>query len=120
MRDFQELQKEKQTLRAENDALASKTTRVEEEVSGLWEAQKNLKQELERLASERLELQNKGNLLQEERDKLLERLRRSLAGVAAPTAVATTAMLPAYGGHEYFAGGLKEKGNLELQLYNLK
>src|SRR3989338_1151847 len=120
MRDFQELQKEKQTLRAENDALTSKTARVEEEGRGLREAQKNLKQELERLASERLELQNKGNMLQEERDKLLERLRRSLAGVAAPTAVATTTMLSADGGDEYWAGVLKEKGNLELQLSNLK
>lgn len=120
MRDFQELQKEKQTLRAENEALTKKTAKAEEEVNGLREAQKSLKKELERLASERLELQNKHNLLQEERDKLKERLQRPLAGASASTAAATTVMRPADGGDEYWAGVLKEKGNLELQLSNLK
>src|SRR3989338_10815555 len=66
MRDFQELQKEKQALRAENETLTKRTTKAEEEVNGLRGAQNALERELERLASERLELQDNHNLLQEE------------------------------------------------------
>src|SRR3990167_4414112 len=54
MRDFQELQKEKQTLRAENDALASKTTRVEEELSG---EKLTFDLEIQKLSKEKTDLQ---------------------------------------------------------------
>lgn len=120
MRDFQELQKEKQALRAENEALTRKTAKAEEEANGLRDVQNTLKKELERLASERLEFQNKYSLLQEERDGLMERLQRSLAGASASTAVTRAVSAAPADADEYWAGVLKEKVNLELRLSNLK
>lgn len=117
MRDFQELQKEKQTLRAENEALARKITQAQEEAEGLREAQKNLQKEAERLASEHMELQNKYTALSQEKDKLMERLQQSLSGAASLTAKTASATPSS---DEYWAGILKEKGDLELQMSNLK
>lgn len=117
MRDFQELQKEEQSLRAKNEALTRKITQAQEEVEGLREAQKNLQREAERLASEHMELKNKYTALSQERDKLMERIQQSLAGAASLTAKTASATPSS---DEYWAGILKEKGDLELQMSNLK
>ena len=154
VRDFQQLQKEKHALRADNESLAGKVAKAEQEAGRMQELQNNLKKELERFASERQELQNKYTALQEQRDKLIERLKQAGGQAAAATGpstqelaelqnkynalleerdklteglqqatgqAATTTITPGVlAGDEYWAGVLKEKGNLELQISGLK
>jgi predicted nuclease with TOPRIM domain len=120
-RDYQQLKKEKQILLQENEALANKAAKAEEEAGNLRQAQEILKKESERLAAQRVELQDKYSALQKERDKLLEKLQQSLttASASLPPEPATTAA-PAPVADEYWAGLLREKGELELQLLSLK
>jgi hypothetical protein len=50
----------------------------------------------------------------------MERLQQALSSASDSTAVTTTVNAAPLGADEYWAGVLKEKGNLELQLSNLK
>ena len=155
VRDFQQLQKEKHALRADNDSLVKKAAKAEQEAGRMQELQKNFKKELDHFASERSELQKKYNVLLDERDKLMERLKTSAGSQSAASggpstqdagelqkkynallderdklmerlhqatgeAVTTTISPAVSSGDEYWAGVLKEKGNLELQISSLK
>lgn len=124
-RDFTQIEREKQALRKENNSLAQKAANVQEELSRLKDRETNVKSELERLSSERDDLQKRFDILSEERDKLIERLQKALAEkVSIPVQESgkdkEQGAQPPLGTDQYWAGILKDRADLEVQLTNLK
>lgn len=122
-RDFAQIEKERQALRKENNSLAQKAANVQEELSRLKDRESNVKTELERLSSERDDLQKRFDILAEERDKLIERLQKALserASVPVQESSKEQQTQPPVNTDQYWAGILKDKADLELQLANLK
>lgn len=120
-REKQQLEKEKQTLRQENNVLAQKASDAQEEILRIRKQAEEAQAELGRIVIERDDLQKKSEALSQERDKLIERLQRALAGSsqAVPAPVAPAAQAAAVP-DEYWAGVVKQKEGLELQLINLR
>lgn len=118
-RDHEELTKKYQNLQQQNKELGQKLGDAQEELSHMRERETALQEEMERLSSARDELQRRYDALQQEREKLLEKVKSS-AGGAAPSAVSPAALSPQVTSDEYWAGILKEKENLELQLAGLR
>ena len=121
-RDYIELEKKNYNLQQQNKASLEREGNAKEELSRLKEREAAVRQDLERLASKHDDLQKKFEALSEERNKLIERLQKTLAGravlPAAPISAAPSSAVPS--ADEYWAGVLKGKENLELQLADLK
>ena len=116
-RDHEELIKKYENLRKQNDELTKKVANTQEELGRLKDKTEKMKSEIDGLSASRDDLQKKYDTLVQEREKLVERLKSSSGApvvVAAPPAPAPP---PA---DEYWAGILKEKENLELQIAQLK
>lgn len=117
--DYQQLEKEKQDLHVENNRIAQKASKAEEEVSRLKEREAKIQQELDRLGSERDDLQSRYDKLSDERDKLLDKLEKALDKPAAAIQDSEgESVVPA--GDEYWAGVLRQKEDLQIQLNKLK
>lgn len=119
-RDHDELIKKHENLKKQNDELTKKVANAQEELGRLKDKTEKMKSEIDGLSASRDDLQKKYDTLLQEREKLAERLKSSSGApvvVAAPLAPAAPVSPPA---DEYWAGILKEKENLELQIAQLK
>lgn len=120
-RDHEELIKKHENLKKQNDELTKKAANTQEELGRLKDKTEKMKSEIGSLSSSRDDLQKKYDTLIHEREKLVERLKSSSGApvvVAAPAAPAAAPVSPP--ADEYWAGILKQKENLELQISQLK
>ena len=120
-RDHEELIKKHENLKKQNDELTKKVANTQEELGRLKDKTEKMKSEIDGLSSSRDDLQKKYDTLLHEREKLVERLKSSSGApvvVAAPPAPAAAPASPP--ADEYWAGILKQKENLELQISQLK
>lgn len=120
-RDHEELIKKHENLKKQNDELTKKAANTQEELGRLKDKTEKMKSEIGSLSSSRDDLQKKYDTLLHEREKLVERLKSSSGApvaVAAPAAPAAAPVSPP--ADEYWAGILKQKENLELQISQLK
>lgn len=120
-RDHEELIKKHENLKKQNDELTKKAANTQEELGRLKDKAEKMKSEIGSLSSSRDDLQKKYDTLLHEREKLVERLKSSSGApvvVAAPLATAAAPASPP--ADEYWAGILKQKENLELQISQLK
>ena len=118
-RDYQQLEKEKQTLHQENNKLAQKASNAQEEAGRLKEKEASMQKEMDRLSSERDDLQIRFDKLSEDRDRLTDKLEKSLARPQ-DQEKAEGGQPQALSGDEYWAGVLRQKEDLEIQLVKLK
>lgn len=118
-REYEELTKKYQNLQQQNKELTQKVASTQEELSGLKDREEAMKTEIEHLSSARDDLRKRYDALLEEKEKLMERVKSSGIGSTIPVVSAGAAASTA-SGDEYWAGILKEKENLELQLAYLK
>src|SRR3989338_11049396 len=81
--DNQQLEKDKQDLRQENNVLAQKAASSQQEASRLKERYDDLKSENEHLTSERDDLKKRYDDISEEKNKLIDKLQDALAKGAA-------------------------------------
>lgn len=119
-REYVVLTKKHEALQQQNKDLTQKVANAEGEISRLKDRGEKMKGEIDSLNASRDDLQKKHDTLLQEREKLVERLKSSSGApvvAAAPPAPVTAPAPPA---DEYWAGILKQKENLELQLSQLK
>lgn len=117
-RDHEELIKKHENLKKQNDELTKKAANTQEELGRLKDKTEKMKSEIGILSSSLDDLQKKYDTLLHEREKLVERLKSSSGApvvVDAPPAFAAAPLAD-----EYWAGILKQKENLELQISQLK
>ncbi len=124
-REKQQLEKDKNVLQQQNSDLNKKVEEGRGEIGRLQKQATQIKGERDKLAGERDELDKKFQVLSSERDKLMERLQKEVsnadeARVAASAAAPSEPPAPKITPDEYWAGVLKEKENLELQLSALR
>lgn len=110
------LQKKNDELRNENTSLQEKVSKISRDYQLLEEQANLLSQDFERVSKEREELQSRYDSLDKQRQELVERLKSFEKKPEAPQ-VEAAAPLPT---DAYWAGVLKEKTNLELQLENIR
>lgn len=117
-----EFQFVREELTRENQALASKASEALEEKRKAEGRLDELKAQIEKTSSEKQELQDKYNQLSKEREELLEKLKRTSATsfITPPAASLAAPAAQAVPEDAYWAGVLKEKAALELQLSNIK
>ncbi len=109
----------RETLTKENESLAKKANQALEEKRNFEEKLGALKKELDRIQAERQELQTKYEVVNKERDELLEKFKKGtmLTGSEAqPSALLVTPPTE----ETYWAGVLKEKAELAISLSSLK
>jgi chromosome segregation ATPase len=115
------LQKEKDRLVAENQQLAQKANEDAQRARRLDEMMKQMKESLNKLNREKEDFQNRLNLLSQEKGELLEKLQiqEQRLGVVQTQRQAPEAGVPAVE-DSYWAGILKAKTDLEMQLAALR
>ncbi|MFH1457958.1 MAG: hypothetical protein ABIG31_02180 [Candidatus Omnitrophota bacterium] len=120
----QGLQREKDRLFKENQQLAQKSDEDSQRARRLEDAMRRLKDDLNRLNREKEDFQNRFNLLSQEKEELIEELKSQELRIGAgqpervPLAVVPSGMSATE--DSYWAGILKTKIDLEMQLGNLR
>jgi chromosome segregation ATPase len=111
--------RERNDLKKENITLSSKLDKFESSIRDYENKFDLLKKELEKLSQEKQEAQRKYELANKEKEKVLEglKLKESEVQVAPPQ---PQAQVLAQDADAYWAGILKAKTDLELQLGNLR
>src|SRR3989338_8371532 len=115
--EYQQLEKEKQNLHVENNRITQKAAKAEEDTSRGKEREAKIQQEMDRLESERDDLQSRYDKLSEERNNLLDKLDKA---ARKPAVGIGEGEMAAPAGDEYWAGVLRQKEDLQIQLNNLK
>ncbi|KPK97005.1 MAG: hypothetical protein AMJ95_11465 [Omnitrophica WOR_2 bacterium SM23_72] len=118
------LQKERDRLVAENQQLARKSDEDAQKARRLDEMMRRLKEELDSLNQEKQSFQSRFDLLNQEKEELLEKLQIQEKRLGAPPSVrrpAPEAEVPAVAvGDSYWAEILKAKTDLEMQLATMQ
>jgi len=120
------LTQEKESLRSSNDSLRSEINKVNREKLELQSKISNLDKDLARLqqiSQENADLKRKNDQISKERDDLVEKINKLKAEleIKSKASVQQPAALPPGASDDlYWAGILKEKTNLELQVATLK
>jgi len=115
----QPLVREREDLKNENAALNSKIIQLENNLRDNTDKIKALTSELDRVSKEKQEIEKKHDLLIRERADLVEKLK-SPRQAQLPMAPQTQAPAVPQTADSYWAGVLKTKTDLELQLDNLR
>ncbi|MBI4972717.1 MAG: hypothetical protein HZC16_02730 [Candidatus Omnitrophica bacterium] len=113
----QGLEKERDALKTENATLSKEAEDNLQENKRLTERMNLLNQDLDRVGKEKEELQNKFDLVFKERDALIEKLKKETRAAKEQEIQAPQA---AVAEDNYWAGILKSKTNLELQLEGVR
>lgn len=110
------LERQSDALKNENSALVEKVNKMSKEYQSLVKKTESLGEELDKAGKEKEELQTKYNLLERTRKDLIERIKtlKVKTKVEPPLAVAPVPT------DAYWAGVLKEKTALAMQLENLR
>jgi len=108
--------RERDDLKKENITLSSKLDKFESSISDYENKFGLLKKELDKLSQEKQEAQRKYELVNKEKEKMLESLKLKEPEVQVPPQV----QVLAENTDAYWAGILKAKTDLELQLGNLR
>ncbi len=111
------LQKEKDRLTQENTLLTSKAGKLENALRDTENKMSSLNKELDRISQEKNEIERKYELAKKGQNELLEKLK---AQQHLPTVTKLQVATPPSSTDAYWAGILKEKTDLELQLANIR
>lgn len=105
--------RERDELKAENSSLASKAQKLENDLRDRQGRLDSMKADLDQLVKDKDELQKRLDVATKEKDKLVEQIKTQKAQVSeqAPQGLTSDA---------YWAGVLKAKTELELQLGNVR
>lgn len=110
--------KERDELKKENASLASKLKKIESALSDYENKVSILNSDLDRVSKEKQELDRKYELVNKEKGALLEKLKAKQEEAYASSPAVQPA--PAPDTDSYWAGILKAKTDLEMQLANLR
>lgn len=110
------LERQSDALKNENSALVEKVNKMSKEYQSLVKKTESLGEELDKAGKEKEELQTKYNLLERTRKDLIERIKTLKVKTKAEPPLAV-APVPT---DAYWAGVLKEKTALAMQLENLR
>jgi len=116
-----QVEQERNNLKAENSSLSQKVEESQQKARRLEEKLNSLNKDLERISKEKEDFQRKVDLLSKEREDLTEKLKaekeKQIALAKAPEEQKVVPSVPA---DSYWAGILKAKTDLELQLENIR
>lgn len=118
-RDYKELEKQKLLLRQENSVLTKKLSEIQNEITKVKQDADAMKPVMDKAIAERNDLQAKLTALAMERDGLMTKLQEALASGQSQQAPKNEAAA-SQTADEYWAGVLREKSDLEVQLLSLK
>jgi chromosome segregation ATPase len=124
MQQNSSLKQQKTKLLQENQALAEKISSIKKEKRNIEAKFAEVKDDLERLSSEKAQIQHKYEVVSEERDNLVDKLKElQRKSTHISTTVSTLAKkkeMPSVTKDEYWAGILKERAALQLDVSGLK
>ena len=120
-REFGALNDKKKALEVQVDDLEKKMKKAEEAFGRLRKDKEEAEKELNRTLADRDDLKKSYTKLSQERNELVEKLQEAMSKQSAQEPVAVAAVPIAESGtDEYWAGVLKQKADLDLQLSNIK
>ncbi len=118
-RDYKELEKQRTMLRQENSVLTKKLSEIQNEITKVKQDADAMKAAMDKATADRDGLQAKLTALTTERDGLMAKLQEALASGPVQY-VSKNEGAASQTTDEYWAGVLREKSDLEVQLLSLK
>jgi DNA repair exonuclease SbcCD ATPase subunit len=114
------VEQERNNLKTENASLSQKVEESQQKARRLEEKLASLTKELERISNERENFQRKVELLNKEREDLIEKLKAEKEKQAALAKAPEEQKVPSVPEDSYWAGILKTKADLGVQLENIR